>query len=212
MPSFFALPELQSRTSLILSLIFLGLFIITGRHPAPLTELNQRIRQWHIQNPIKHVFLRKLLRATHYTGGVRIMAIQVAFWSLVLAFVFGAEYSALVLIIVMLVQSTMVSGLKLMYGFERPKVGLEIMRSKSYPSGHTAASLSFAVLITISIGRLLPPTLGAIVSGFYALNFVLTAYARVALDVHWMSDVLGGILFALGLLMGLDAFSIIGLS
>lgn len=212
MLSYFALQVLKSRMSLILSLMFFGLFIITGRHPAPLIELNRRLRQWHIEHPIKNTALRNVLRATHYTGGVRIMTLQVILWGMVLFFVYEEKRSAIILTLVMLVQASMVNVLKLVYGFERPKAGLELMRSKSYPSGHSAAALTFAVLITISVGRLLPPTLGAIVSGLYALNFVLTAYARIALDVHWVSDVVGGLLFALGLLMGLDAVSVISLS
>ncbi len=211
MPEHIALQIIQSKSSLILSPVFFGLFYLTGRHPAPLIDLNHRLRHWHVQQPIKSIYLRKVLHATHHTGGVRMMSIQVLFWSIVLV-LYGAERTAITLVLVMLIQALIVSALKLMYGFERPKAGIELMRSKSYPSGHSAAALTFAVLISVSVGRFLPPALGAIVTGFYALNFVLTAYARVALDVHWVSDVIGGLLFSLGLLMGLDAFAVIGLS
>lgn len=212
MPIHVALQVIQSRTSLFLSILFLGLFYLTGRHPAPLIELNQRIRQWHVEHPIKNTFLRNVLRATHHTGGFRAMTLQVLFWSGVLFLFYDAKQAALAMILVMLAQVLLVNLFKLIYAFDRPKAGLELMRSKSYPSGHSSAALTFAILISTSLGRLLPPVIGAIVTGFYALNFVLTAYGRIALDVHWISDVIGGLLLALGILFGLNAFAVISLN
>ena len=85
----------------------------------------------------------------------------------------------------------------LKYGIQRPRPialydGAELF---SFPSGHaTMAALIFgilAVLVSHSMGR----WGRALVYAICGILVVAIAYSRVYLGVHWLSDVLGGLLF-----------------
>jgi len=84
----------------------------------------------------------------------------------------------------------------LKYGIQRPRpvesYGAELF---SFPSSHAAlTALTFgilAVLVSHSMGR----WARALVYAICGLAVVAIAYSRVYLGVHWLSDVMGGLLF-----------------
>ena len=66
------------------------------------------------------------------------------------------------------------------------------MTSGSYPSGHSAISLSYALLLPTVLRPYLPDPLVLLMCSVLGGIAVLTAYGRLYLDVHWLTDVLGG--------------------
>ncbi len=106
-----------------------------------------------------------------------------------------AYRAALAAMIAVLAARIFVGLLK--YGIQRPRPiesfqGVELF---SFPSGHaTIAALTFgilAVLVSHSMGR----WARALVYAVCALAVVSIAYSRIYLGVHWLSDVMGGLLF-----------------
>ena len=101
---------------------------------------------------------------------------------------------ALAALIAILAARIFVTLLK--YGIQRPRpvetYGAELL---SFPSSHaTLAALTFgilAVLVSHSMGR----WARALVYALCGLAVVAIAYSRVYLGVHWLSDVMGGVLF-----------------
>ncbi|GAA2882837.1 hypothetical protein Acy02nite_05160 [Actinoplanes cyaneus] len=90
--------------------------------------------------------------------------------------------------------------LKLLFGVHRPDFLDPVARATGYsfPSGHALnAALGTAVLLLV----LLPRTRGRITrAALVAAGVVvplITAYARVVLGVHWISDVVAGLLLGL---------------
>jgi undecaprenyl-diphosphatase len=76
--------------------------------------------------------------------------------------------------------------------------------SWSFPSGHTTASATAALVVVMVCWPLLRARWSrfvlAAVAGGWA---VIVGVSRVALVVHWPSDVLGGWLFALTMVLGI---------
>lgn len=146
--------------------------------------------------------VRDWMRSQHTDFGHRIFAVISRFGDRVvlipLALILGwplfrGHKSWIVLMLfVGLASAELVSVLK--QGFEvlRPPIGLQHSKSFAFPSGHTTATATFAtVLGYLSMRRNIAPL--AYVGGGTILT-LLVAISRMYLDMHWASDVIGGIL------------------
>jgi membrane-associated phospholipid phosphatase len=84
----------------------------------------------------------------------------------------------------------MVSGLKDVFGRIRPPTGLVERESMSFPSGHQSGTT--AVMLLLGFASLRHKWKPAIVITAGAVLVVITALSRMFLDMHWLSDVIGG--------------------
>jgi membrane-associated phospholipid phosphatase len=75
----------------------------------------------------------------------------------------------------------------------------------SYPSGHTVAvaSVGFTMVVLLKRGELWPVVLSAV------LAVLVAGFARVVLEMHWVTDVIGAVLGVTG--VGLVAALALGL-
>lgn len=154
--------------------------------------------------------VREWVRGIHTDNGHRVFALLTRLGDRVvllpLALVLGwpllrGYWSWLVLLVfTSLASAELVSVLK--NGFEvlRPPIGLQHSKSFAFPSGHaTAAATAAAVLGYLSLRRRIAPV--AYITGG-SLVVLVVAFSRLYLDMHWFSDVVGGILigstFAVG--------------
>ena len=146
--------------------------------------------------------VRDWMRSHHTDRGHRIFAILTHFGDRVvlipLALILGwpllrGHLSWIVLMLfVGLSSAELVAVLK--QGFEvlRPPIGLQHSKSFAFPSGHTTATATFAaVLGYLSLRERIAPI--AYITGGVILTLIV-AVSRVYLDMHWASDVIGGIL------------------
>jgi undecaprenyl-diphosphatase len=90
----------------------------------------------------------------------------------------------------------------LKFAFDRPRppvsLGFAMVSSPSYPSGHTAIATAVAVSLLVTAARARRPVLRhAARAGLVALPLVV-GLSRLALGVHWLTDVIGGFLLGLG--------------
>lgn len=67
----------------------------------------------------------------------------------------------------------------------------------SFPSAHTAQSAAFFLALCIIAIRILPPFLAGLVTLFNLLMIGLVGYSRIYLQVHFVSDVLAGLVLAI---------------
>jgi undecaprenyl-diphosphatase len=87
----------------------------------------------------------------------------------------------------------MIEGLKLLVKRPRPPAAdwLEIVKSWSFPSSHSAGTMMTCIALAVVFGR------DARFFGAALLAALLIGWTRIALGVHWPSDVLAGWGFAL---------------
>ncbi len=104
------------------------------------------------------------------------------------------------------------TGLKLLFGRDRPPAGLEIgsaVSTGSFPSGHTLNStviIGLVLMVAALYSRRRWAQIVAVLG--WLLTIAAIASSRIYLGYHWLSDVLGG--FTLGL--AILAFTLIALS
>lgn len=95
----------------------------------------------------------------------------------------------------------LVMALKLLFHRPRP---YEVFSSLGYsfPSGHSFFSLTIYGLIAYMLARDAPPVRRRLIYGVAIAGVLLVGFSRVALTVHYPSDVLGGYTVALPWLWG----------
>ncbi len=90
-----------------------------------------------------------------------------------------------------LLSEVAISALKGSFGRARPSLGLEATRSSAFPSGHSvAATVTFVALVLLFT----TPGRGRRVwLGVAGIGAVVMALSRTYLRVHWLSDVVAGV-------------------
>jgi membrane-associated phospholipid phosphatase len=170
-----------------LSVLYLGLALVNTR----LEPLNRRFRQFIERT--RCMKLRPLMIVTHRYNDVVSLSVQVFAVALMIGFYWHSWFRAMVLMTAMFVQTTVVTATKQLAAVNRPPQDHShvIMKTGSYPSGHTAASMTFALLAPLVMRPFLPMPFLAVLAVYLLGVAVITAYGRLYLDVHWLTDIVG---------------------
>lgn len=161
-----------------------------------LLPVNMRFRQLvMVTRPMP---LRPLMILTHRYNDVLSLSLQLIGLALLVGWIWNDWRRAMVLTTAMFIQTTAVTATKQLAAVTRPPQDIAHvkMRSGSYPSGHSAASLSFALLVPLILAPFLPPPATVLITVYLFLVALITAYGRLFLDVHWFSDIIGAWLLA----------------
>lgn len=186
----------MGQTAITLALIhFLGFLVLalTTRYFRP---LNLRVRM--LFNQRRRMQIMPLMLLTHRYSDLLSMSIQVIVLAGLFGFIWQDWSRALILTAAMFSQTVLVSISKKLSAKARPpqNEGPINLSSLSYPSGHSAASMTFALLVPLLLSPYLPPVLIYAISGYLFAVALLTAYGRLYLDLHWLTDILGAWLLA----------------
>ncbi len=95
---------------------------------------------------------------------------------------------------IMVGSSLLEHGFKFLVGRPRPS-GFSL----GFPSGHTTAAATFAVLLVYIVSReRMPPARRFTIQALALAAMGLVGWARIVLHAHWPTDVLGGFLLGAG--------------
>lgn len=172
----------------ILTIVFILLPILSR----PLAPLNLFVR--HLVDSRRNMRFRSLMIITHKYNDVLSFSVQLLLLSLVLGLVWQDWRRATILMAAMFVQSTIITLFKRLTSIDRPPqiISHVIMTSGSYPSGHSSVSLTFALLAPTVLMPYFGLPIIVVMYVILSLIALLTAYGRLYLDVHWLTDILGG--------------------
>ena len=181
-------------TKPLFSMLLVALFALAAILGGPGSAVEVRLMQLMAEARAQQPELTQIVgRVTELGGGYVTLSVTAAasLWLLLR----GAPARALVLAMIVLIERSLVEGLKDWIGRPRPAFELDWqLQSLAYPSGHAAGSLT-AYLATALI--LAPPARrGPWAAGALLLAFIV-GLSRIHLGVHWPSDVLGGWAFGL---------------
>jgi undecaprenyl-diphosphatase len=104
------------------------------------------------------------------------------------------RWSFLFLLTVLVGMEATMLGVKDLVGRVRPTLDpAAASLGPSFPSGHSATAAAFYAAAALIVGRRLPRRARQIVVAASVAVAVAVAASRVLLDVHWLSDVIGGL-------------------
>lgn len=100
--------------------------------------------------------------------------------------------AALVLLACGPLNGLVTTGAKALANRPRPSTMLVSASSTSFPSGHALEATAALLALLVFLLPMLSRSLGHVAMGLTALSLLLVGIARVALNVHYPSDVLAG--------------------
>jgi len=184
--------------SLLLAATSLGLLLICGQLAVSgiLADTNQIVQEWFLQ--LRQPLLDAPAIATTLLGDPPVLISAAVLATLVLAFR-GYYAAAVHILLATLLTVILVTLLKWGLGIPRPELVQQPPDSGSFPSGHTAGITVFASLLAAFIAAETRPGRRWQVYLMLSLLILPVAISRLYLGVHWLTDVLGGILLGLAI-------------
>ncbi len=212
LPSVRSLISTRVRTRpLVVGLACLVLFAVLAvlvsqdRTPLAFDDLGRRAEGWARQHALVLDVLRIVEVAFATLGMTLITAVVV-----LLLLARGHRRTALFTVVVMLVTSLATSGFKTWLGRARPpwQDHTGLLTSRSFPSGHASSTTALAgIFIILAFVFVRRSSMRRLVVWLSALLWAVVCLDRVLLGRHYPTDVVGGTLLGVGVvLLGLAFF------
>lgn len=172
----------------LLLLIFFWLALRYQKYSA----FNMKVRDFILRH--RHPILDPIMYASHILNGAVFMSAFTALAAIILGLRWHAWKYTTFMTTIMLFETAFTHASKLLHKSERPPqiIAKYFMTTYSFPSGHSAASMTFAIVVPYFYSFFLSTPVTIALTTFLALNAFITAYGRLYLDKHWLFDVLGG--------------------
>ncbi len=185
-------PRAVSAATLLLSL-FVGLALLAHQAVAG-TAPDHAVLDWMVHH--RSPGLTSWAIAVTQVGspvGVGILALVVA---AVLWRRLGSPWPAVVVVATLAAAGAISTAVKVLVAAHRPPKSLQLVleTDRSFPSGHVTGTLALLGALTVVLARHVGPAARATLITLTVVGTAAVALTRVYLGVHWVSDILGGLL------------------
>lgn len=127
--------------------------------------------------------------------------------TLILIFLLNTNHQRIFVIINILISAGIIILSKNIFLRERPLIGSQILSSYSFPSGHSLiATTYYGFLIYLLRRSKCKEEIKTIVTTFLTTLIILICLSRLILNVHYLTDVIGGVILGLVILLILIYF------
>jgi membrane-associated phospholipid phosphatase len=172
--------------------IVLGVLAFLIRRVASIQHVDTFIANWGYRH--RSAGSTSALRAVTDLGNIRLVVVF-AFVLVVVELVRRRSHWAFLFFLAVLGgEEAAMIAVKDLVGRVRPSLVTEAVKlGPSFPSGHSATAAAFYAAAALVLGRSLPGRARhLIIAGAVAVTAAVAA-SRVLLDLHWLSDVIGGV-------------------
>ena len=183
--------ELGQGRVLLISVFFLVCFLLVTFFRESFNEVNVSVSLWSAS--INMGFFSpaaQIISVIFDTTALVVLSLVVA------AFLLVSHHRryGLLLLGAMAGDALLVNISKLLIMSPRPLNGIITETGYSFPSGHTTGSVVFFGLLTyFALKHWNSLKVKALTGGFYASITAVVGFDRIYLNVHWFSDVIGGL-------------------
>jgi undecaprenyl-diphosphatase len=173
--------------------LVLGILAVLVRRVAAVQHVDNSVAAWGYHH--RGSASTSGLKAITDLGSIRIVIVFAVALVLVDAIRHRNRWSFLFLLVVLVGMEAAMLSVKELVGRLRPTLNpAAATLGPSFPSGHSATAAAFYAAAALIIGRSLSrrPMRHFVVAAAVAIA-VAVAASRVLLDLHWLSDVIGGL-------------------
>ncbi|MDP1794816.1 MAG: phosphatase PAP2 family protein [Acidimicrobiales bacterium] len=180
-----------------------GLLLHQVTTDGPFTELDESAAQWLHTRLVDNDIAGTFLRTVSFTGKPIFLTLVVGLPVLWL-WRNGARKLVAFLLVVSIGGGVVDTVIKVAVGRPRPKFDEPIATAfgNSFPSGHSMSSLVCYGAVLLVFLPLIPKSWRAVSLAVTSIWVLLIGFSRLALGVHFISDVLGGYVLGAAWLIG----------
>lgn len=195
-------PDNHSQLTLLVLAIFSAtLFLVVFfsiLYHGILIEFNGPI--YHLLNSIRFKSLDYLMIGITMLGDEKVM-ILAAFLILIYMLIKRYWYLAINWFALVALCGAAISDFKKQLFSARPPHMMEVLHTSSFPSGHTALTLTLFGFLAVVIARELPKNQRSLPYRVVGILVLLVAFSRLYLGAHWITDIAGSIFASLTIIL-----------
>jgi undecaprenyl-diphosphatase len=172
--------------------LVLGILAVLVRRVAAIQHVDNSVATWGYDH--RSSASTSGLNAITNLGNIRIVAALALVLVIVETIRHRSRWTFLFVLVVLAGMEVAMLGVKDLVGRLRPTLNpAAATLGPSFPSGHSATAAAFYAAAALVIGRSLKQPLRHVAIAAAVAIAVAVAGSRVLLDLHWLSDVIGGL-------------------